>query len=251
VQTLVQSLIILVASVVLALAGMAVVRRSTRISTLEAHNEVAGAVYQTLATVYAILLAFVCVVAWERYDAAGNDALHEANTITSLHELAQGFSAPAREQLDAGLLHYTQLVVDDEWERMASGQESQGAERGIDELWQQYHELPQSDRQQPEYVESLHQMTALEDARGVRLDTATGQIPRILWVVLILGAAIAVSFTYLFGVQNFWSQTLITMALTVTISGVLVLTFVLDDPFRGDVRVRPEALHQVEHLLIR
>jgi uncharacterized protein DUF4239 len=250
-QTLGQSLAILIASVVLALSGLVLVRRSARISSLEAHNDVAAAVYQTIATVYAILLAFVCVVAWERFDTSGNDALREASTITSLHELAQSFSSPARERIDASLLRYTQTVVDDEWDRMARGQESKAAERSISDLWQEYRQLPESDRQQVAYAESLHGMTALEDARAVRLDAATGQIPRILWVVLVLGAIIAIGFTYLFGVQNFTAQAVITTALTVTIAGVLVLTFVLDDPFRGDVRVRPDALRGTEQVLVK
>jgi Protein of unknown function (DUF4239) len=250
-RTLLESLVILAASLALALSGLVLVRRSARVSTLESHNDVAGSVYQTLATVYAILLAFVCVIAWERFDTAGSDELHEASTITSLHELAQAFSRPASSQIDAALLRYTQVVIDDEWDRMARGEESKAAERRISELWQAYRELPDQDRQQVAYSESLHSMTVLEDARAVRLDAATGQIPRVLWIVLIVGAVIAIAFTYLFGVQNFTSQALITGALTLTIAGVLVLTFILDDPFRGDVRIRPDALRQAEQVLVR
>jgi Protein of unknown function (DUF4239) len=248
-HTLLESLVLLVGSVVLALAGLVLVRRSVTVSTLEAHNEVAGAVYQTLATVYAILLAFVCVVAWERFDSAGNDVLHEASTITSLHELAQSFSPQSRQRIDAGLLRYTQLVIDDEWNHMARGEESKDAERSITDLWEDYRSVSSTDQQLVAYSESLRTMTSLEEVRAVRLDAATGQVPRVLWVVLLVGAVIAIAFTFLFGVSNFGAQALITAALTVTITGVLILTYILDDPFRGDVSVRPEALRQAEQLL--
>jgi hypothetical protein len=247
----VQSLIILLASVVLALAGMMLVRRSAKPSLLEPHNDVAGAAYQTLGTVYAILLAFVCVLAWQRFDTAGTEAYHEANTVTSLHEMAQSFSAPGRAQIDGGLLRYTQLVVDDEWERMASGEQSLATDRSLGDLWQRYRELPTADRQEPEYAQSLSQMTVLEDTRGVRLQTASGQIPRVLWVVLVAGAVVAIAFSYLFGVKNLWAQTLITVALTLAIAGVLVLTYVLDDPYRGAVRVRPDAIRTAQMALTR
>ena len=250
-QTVVQSLVIALASIVLALAGLVLVRRSAPIATLEAHNEVASAAYQTVATIYAILLAFVCVLAWQRYDAASTDELHEANTIESLHQLAQSFSPSSRSQIEAGLLRYTQVVVNDEWERMASGNESPVAEASINDLWQAYRTLPAADRQEPEYAQSLGEMTQLEDTRGVRLNTAAGQIPRLLWVFLLIGAVIAVAFTYLFGVQNFRSQALITGAVTLTIVGVLLLTSALDDPFRGDVRVRPDSLRAIEVSLTR
>ena len=250
-RTLLEAIVIVCASIALSLCGLVLVRRSVPTSSLQQHNDVADPVYSTLATVYAILLAFVCVVAWERFDSAGSDELHEASNITSLHELAQSFAQPGRDRIDAALLRYTQVVIDDEWDRMARGQESKAAERSISDLWQAYRELPESDRQQIAYGESLHGMTTLEDTRAVRLDAATGQIPRVLWVVLIVGAMIAIGFTYLFGVQSFQSQALMTSALTLTIAGVLVLTFILDDPFRGDVRVRPDALRETEQVLMR
>jgi hypothetical protein len=251
VQTVVQSLVILLASIAIALAGVVIVRRSARIAGLAPHNDVAGVAYLILGTVYAFLLAFVCVLAWQRFELARTDALREAGTIISLHELAQGLSPDGRQQIDAGLLQYTQSVVDDEWNRMASGQGSAGTERSISGLWQRYHSLSASDRQDADYLQSLTQMGTLEDVRGIRLEAATGQAPRVLWVFLVAGALLTVAFAYLLIVQNFWSQILITGALTLTIVGVLILVYFMDNPYRGTIRVEPDSLRAVEQVLGR
>jgi hypothetical protein len=249
VQALLESTVLLGASVTLALAAMVLVRRSTRLATLEAHKEIAGFVYATIGVIYAVLLAFVCIVAWERYADASHAAEQEATTVTSLYELARGLTGPGHQQIQAALAAYALEVSDVEWKLMASGRQSPRAAQDLSELWQSYAQLSESDRQQAGYSESLHLMSLLQEERGQRLAYADEVVPRVVWVVLIAGGIITIAFTYLFGVKSALAQSLMTSAITVTVAGVLVLTFILDDPFRGDVRVTPESMEATQQLI--
>jgi hypothetical protein len=70
-------------------------------------------------------------------------------------------------------------------------------------------------------------------------------VPTILWVVMIIGGAITVGFTYLFGLESTLVHTLTVAALAMIISLSLLTVAALDYPFKGDVRVHPTAFEQV------
>jgi H+/Cl- antiporter ClcA len=72
--TLVEMILFVGLAVLLAFAGMFLVRRSVRLSALEAHKEAAGFVYATLGVAHAVLLTFVVVAVWEQF--------HEAEATT-------------------------------------------------------------------------------------------------------------------------------------------------------------------------
>ena len=97
---------------------------------------------------------------------------------------------------------------------------------------------------QARYIETLDQLHALGDARRERLLAAGEGLPTILWVVLIGGGVITIAFTYLFGLESTAVHTLMVAALAIVLSLSLFSIAALDHPFRGDVRIHPEALEQ-------
>jgi hypothetical protein len=84
----------------------------------------------------------------------------------------------------------------------------------------------------------------LGDARRERLLAASEGLPTILWVVLIGGGVITIAFTYLFGLESTVVHTLMVAALALVLSLSLFSIAALDHPFRGDVRIHPDALEQ-------
>jgi hypothetical protein len=72
-------------------------------------------------------------------------------------------------------------------------------------------------------------------------------IPNLLWVVLVLGGVIKVSFTYLFGPKSNVAHALIVAALTLVICGILFTIGESDYPFSGPVEIRPDAFREVLH----
>ena len=70
-------------------------------------------------------------------------------------------------------------------------------------------------------------------------------IPRLLWVVLMLGGVITVSFTYLFGLKSNVAHALMVAALTLLICGILYTIAEFDNPFSGIVEIGPDAFKEV------
>ena len=76
------------------------------------------------------------------------------------------------------------------------------------------------------------------------LETKEG-LPAILWVVLISGGVITVTFPYLFGLKSNWAHALMVAALTLVISGILFTIGSFEYPFAGQAKIQPDAFEEV------
>src|SRR4051794_3470053 len=85
VPTALLGLAIVAVAVALSLGGLAVVRRSVKLSTLESHHEVAGFILAVVGVIYAVLLAFVAVSTWEQFEGARGSTDREAALVEGLY----------------------------------------------------------------------------------------------------------------------------------------------------------------------
>jgi hypothetical protein len=99
------------------------------------------------------------------------------------------------------------------------------------------------------YSESLRGINKLAEYRRLRVFSGNNTIPSIIWVVLLIGGLITVSYTYLLGVRNIRAQYLMTAALTVTVTLILVLIYILDHPFTGASSVSLKPLQEVIEIM--
>ena len=104
---------------------------------------------------------------------------------------------------------------------------------------------PSTDTQLTLYDQGLERVHDLSDARRERLLEAQEGIPGILWVVMLVGGVVTVGFTYLFGLENTTTHMLLVAGLTLVICLILFTVAALNYPYRGDVRVGPDAFEQV------
>jgi hypothetical protein len=141
-----------------ALGGMLLVRCSVQIAALEARKEYAGFVYATPGAAYAVLLSFMVVVSWNRFQDAQQTTSKEALSLATLSHLAAGLEDATRTELQATPLTYTQTVVEEEWPAMDRGAVSDRAWRLSDQLWDIYLQVPPAERGTPAYQQSLSQM---------------------------------------------------------------------------------------------
>jgi Protein of unknown function (DUF4239) len=148
------------------LLGMVLVRR-TFISALAANNDVAGFVYAVLGVVYAVLMAFVVTVVWERFDRAESVVSQEAHSLVDLSRLANSYPDAGRLDIQRALLAYGRVVVEEEWELMERSKVSDRATQQVDALWQAYQQIePTTNREVAAYRQSLEHLDELDDARA-------------------------------------------------------------------------------------
>jgi hypothetical protein len=209
------------------------------------HNDVAGFILAVVGVVYAVLLAFVAIGVWERFDGAESRTYDEAGALGIVYRDAGSF--PQGSQVRGDLRHYADLVINDEWKQMADGKQSEEADALLEKVDRDVRALPvTSARLQDIHAEMLAQLgTALLDRDDRLAEDATGINP-LMWGVLAIGAAVTIAFTYLFGFRHPAMQLLMTGSLGFLIGLVLFLTIALDYPFRGSIAVSPEAFRNLQ-----
>jgi len=217
-----------------------VVARLTPQSVREQHNELAGFILAVIGVIYAVLLAFVVIDVWDRFERAETRTYDEATSLTTVYRDAGSFAGGS--SVRAGLREYVGLIVDDEWPRMREGERSPEARAAVEQVDLAVRQLPvKTPRDQDVQDQMLQAMDAALADRDERLSSDATGIGAVMWFVLISGALITVSFTYLFGFKHSLMQHLMTGSLSLLIGLILFLALALEYPYRGGLIVSPEA----------
>lgn len=226
--------------------GLFLVQRLVPIEKRQEHNDVAGFIYAVLGVAYAVLLGLMVVAVWEDYQEAQDAATEEANELSAIFWIAHGLPEPQAQRVQELTIAYATVVVREEWPLMESGKSSPRAWEILDELRASVESLePTTDAQLVLYDNEIQRLHDLGDARRERLLQAEEGLPAILWVVLLIGGMVEVGFTYLFGLRSTTVHVLMVAALAMIIGLVLFTIGALEYPFRGDVRVGPDAFESI------
>jgi hypothetical protein len=229
-----------------AVVGLAVVQRLVPPERREQHNNVAGFIYAVLGVAYAVLLAFVAIAVWQDYNTAQTNIESEANELAGVYFLASRLPEPQRTNVQDLARMYARVVVEEEWPMMKQGQTSPRADSLLRQLRLKLLEFdPRTRGEQVLYERGLTDLHSAIDARRSRLLEVREGIPNLLWVVLVIGGVITVSFTYLFGLKSNVAHALMVAALTLLICAILFTIGEFNNPFSGIVEIRPEAFREV------
>ncbi|HEY6449641.1 MAG TPA: hypothetical protein VIX60_03065 [Candidatus Cybelea sp.] len=239
-STTVAGIVIVGGFVVIALLIGYLVSRFTSREVRMAHNDRAGFILAVIGVVYAVLLAFVAIGVWERFQEAETRTYEEASAISTVYRDAGSF--PGAVKLRAMLRAYVNSIIYDEWPQMKEGERSPISNALLEAADRDVRALPADTiRLGGIQTQMLGAMdTALMD-RQTRLTIDSSGINHLMWFVLIAGAFITVAFTYLFGFDQTLMQELMIGGLSLLIGLVLFLVIALDYPFRGSIYVQPEA----------
>ena len=229
-----------------AVAGLVLVQRLVPPERREVQNDVAGFIFAVLGVAYAVLLAFVVIAVWQDYEAAQTNVESEAHELAGIYFLASRLPEPERTRIQDLARTYARVVVEEEWPMMERGQTSPRADSLLRQLTLKLLEFdPRTEGEQVLYESGLRQLHDAADARRSRLLEVREGIPDLLWVVLVVGGVITVSFTYLFGLKSNRTHALMVAALTLVICGILFTIGEFDYPFSGVVEIRPEAFKEM------
>jgi protein-S-isoprenylcysteine O-methyltransferase Ste14 len=234
--------------VLVAVVGLVLVQRLVPPERREKHNDVAGFIYAVLGVAYAVVLAFMLISVWQDYNKAQTNVESEAHELAGVYFLASRLPEPERTHVQDLARMYAKVVVEEEWPLMERGQTSPRADSLLRQLRSKLLEFdPHTRGEQVLYERGLTDLHNAIDARRSRLLEVREGIPNLLWVVLVLGGVIKVSFTYLFGPKSNVAHALIVAALTLVICGILFTIGEFDYPFSGPVEIRPDAFREVLH----
>ncbi len=225
-----------------AVVGLLLAHRLLPLAVRKSNNAATGAIYAAVYVMFGVTLGFSLLLVWQEYEAARQTAEAEAAAAEELHSLAGQLPEPARSRVRDAAVSYVRVVVQEEWPAMKQGRASPRAGALADDLRESVQGFePGSAAEGDIYASTLTQMGELDDARALRLLEVREGLPPLLWVVLIVGATVTVSFTFLFGMDALWLHAVATAALAVLVVLILCAISVLEYPFDGDLQVGPEA----------
>lgn len=237
-EALVQLLIVVV--VVGCFVGLhAVLQRRFTSEMLRRHNDVAGYLFSAVGILYAVVLGFVVVVVWQKYDGTVSNVQDEVDAAANLYHIADGLPESLRSKIRSDLHDYANTLIQVEWPEMARNQPVgntavfllEDASYRVDTF------LPTNATEEDAQHATIADMERLFDARRERLIRAEPAVPSILWFALVVGALAMIAFCYIFGVENRPAQLIMTAILVGLIVILFVVIYEFATPFSGSVSI--------------
>lgn len=235
-------LIVVGGFILLTACGIYLMQRFYSGDKLWEHQHVAGFVHALIGITYAVLVGFVAVGVWQRFDVAEAMTFDEAGHWQVVYEDAMG----VREgpQIRKMTREYLESVVKNEWPRMRSTRDSRDPQTTV--LATRLHDTlvrinARTNSEQSAQQNMLSNASAASIERNMRTVAYDHGVNPAVWTVLFMGAFLTIGFTMLFGFRKRWLQYAMLCSMSTMIGGALFLTLALDFPFRGDVSISPEA----------
>jgi hypothetical protein len=237
--------------VLICCVALVIVHHLVPVKIRHAHNDVVGFCIAVVGVVYAVLLAFIAVTAWESYRRGDNAVASEANYVGDVFRNTPGLPDGLAQQLRGHLHEYIEVVITQEWPAQQAGHlEEDSWQKGWKILADFHFDVgrfhPANAGEAVLQGQLLRSLNGLYDARRVRLLAAGEHVTAVVWWIIVLGAFLTVSFTFLFGMPNFKMHVVITAMVAMSLAFVIVLIVAFDYPFRGAVSVSNEAFRAVQ-----
>lgn len=229
-------------SVVISVVGLLIVRKFFPKPVIEGDEvEAAVALFGTIGTVYAVILAFLVVMVWQRYENEQERTVLEACQLANLYNDMRGFPAEEERKIQGIVRQYTRILIDDAWPLMSEGRESKKAWKTFNTLYSEIiHYSPSDYRQIIIYDRLMNHLNELNTYRRLRLLSAQEKgVPDVLWAVMLGSGLITMLFSYFFRIGTIRVQVVMT-ALTGGMFGVvLFLILLFNHPYRSSIQVSP------------
>jgi Protein of unknown function (DUF4239) len=238
--------LIIVGAAALSAVAILIVRRRAPAGTFFEDPIPAGAVYTVAGTAYMVIVAFVFFVAFESYGGAKADAEEEATATLAMFHSIGPFDPAARAELEEQMICYAREVISDGWPAMQRGGGSSVVDARVAAMEEAAEQVRVSDAKQAAAYE--HWFALNEErrhGRQGRIGEATGLVPSVVWLILIIGAVVAVASVCFFADPRERAVTqagMIAAVAIIVVSGLVLVRF-LDKPYE-DVSgsIKPTAM---------
>ena len=232
--------------VIFPLIGLFIFQRLVNWDAREKDTSMVGLSYALCGGIYAVVLAFVAVGAYETMDRSTTIASDEANSLGSLAFDTAGLPAELAERVRTDVDRYIDIVTKQEW---PSQRAYRMEDRNYEEGWAQVRRIsldlanfePATPGQATVKAEMVHVINELFSARRARLLAANAHLPDAVWQMLIFGLGLVAVYVYLFGPHNYKIHVAVTGLTMLSIGLMFTLIIALDYPFRGDLSVDDDA----------
>jgi hypothetical protein len=207
------------------------------------HNDLIGWQLSILGTTYAVILGFMLYTVWTNFGIAEANVEQEAGALANLYTVADALPEPQRTQTQKLAHAYADAAIRSDWPQMAAAQVPLETFRLNDKMW---HTLisPQSVPSSHVQEQAISELSKLTDYRRIRLLQSTERLPGVLWCVLVVGGALTIVSSCMFGAESSRLHALQVFAFSFLVGLCLVAIGDIDRPFQGSVHVSDQAFHR-------
>jgi len=244
--TIALGVIIVAVVVAISICGLLMARRLGGTKKLEKRPEAASTMFHTVGVIYAVVLAFMVIVAWENFDRVDSNVSAEANCYADLSRDANALGEPFSSEAKEAIGGYVKAVVEEEWPALALGGRSAQAHDAFTEIWDSYLSYePETTREEVFFTSSVQKLNEAGELRTRRIADSRSHVHPILWSVLLVGGAITIIFSYFLVSERLRLQIVMTALFSALIALILFTILVLDYPFAGDIGIKADAFRPI------
>jgi hypothetical protein len=210
------------------------------------HNDVVSFFFAGIGVLYGLALGLIAVATWENYTEIGGVIGNEAASVAALYRDLDGYPAPLRARLESLLREYTRFVIEKEWPAHKQGVALEDGDSLLDRFENEAMTFePVKEREKIVQSGVLRSLDTVTEQRRLRLEAVPTGLPAALWSVVLIGAILNISLTYLFWVENLRLHAILVTIVAVFIGLLIFLTAAMDYPFRGEFSLSPDDFRTV------
>ena len=101
--------------------GLAIAHRFVPVDIRRSHNDIIGFTIAVVGVVYAVLLAFIAIAAWETFRKGADVVGAEANYVGDVFRNTSGLPDDLAQPLRGHLVDYIDVVIQQEWPAQQAG----------------------------------------------------------------------------------------------------------------------------------
>ena len=173
----------------------------------------------------------------QRFNDANANTHKEATALEILYKLGAACSEPMRTSLDSAVLEYTHGVIEHEWPEMANKKYYAG-KTGAHKLWSIVLSYRPGDGHEQMLIDkAIDQLNEISQARSQRFLFYGDDLPSVVWMVIYLGCAITIGFSYFFGGDIFRAQAVMCLFFSILLGMTILAILELAHPYQGVVTI--------------
>ena len=234
--------VIMVSSfVVLSIVGLALFQRVTagRLRLTEEMNNDIIFFASAIAVFYSLTVGLIAVGVWTTYTEVENTVSAEATAIGCFYRDISGYPEPTRTGLQTQVRDYTIFLIEQAWPAQRRGKSTDDATRRLSTLEQELVRFePATLGQQVLHAETFRQYNEVAGLRRQRLHAIGAGLPSVMWSVVLIGAFLTITVTYLLKMQRV-VHFVLTGFFAMFIGLVVFVITSLDQPLSGPLAIDP------------
>lgn len=208
-------------------------------------NDLVGYLLGAHGVYLGVLLGLLALASYQNFSDVEGIVVSEATKLSALYRDVSTYPEPYKSKLTGILRAYTEYVIKEAWPLQQKGLIPTKGTLIVNEFQKELVKFePQTKSQEIVHAEAFSQLNSFIEARRLRLHSVTTGIPAILWAVVLIGGAVQIFLLWLLEMKLV-PHCLLSGVIAFYLATLIALIAAMDNPFRGEVSVTPDAFQLV------